>query len=97
MLDPAIVNGAHKYIKVNALCVGASAFASVPLKRCTTGSEFVDKIRFKLDLDLAVEVHHSGQMRNTLLTASCQLKNTLGRSTLVGPQNIQANRESLPV
>ena len=67
MLDPAIVNGAHKYIKVNALCVGASAFAPVPLKRCTTGSEFVDKIRFKLDLDLAVEVHHSGQMRNTLV------------------------------
>ena len=66
MLDPAIVNGAYKYIKVHALCVGASAFASVPLKRCTTGSEFVDKIRFKLDLDLAVEVHHSGQMRNTL-------------------------------
>ena len=65
-MDPAIVNGAYKYIKVNALCVGASAFASVLLKRCTTTLEFCGQIRSKFDLILAVEVGLSGQVRNTL-------------------------------
>ena len=43
VLDPGIVIGHGKYLKVNALCVGPSAFASVPLKRCTTALEFLDR------------------------------------------------------
>ena len=43
VLDPGIVIGHGKYLKVNALCVGPSAFVSVPLKRCTTALEFVNR------------------------------------------------------